>query len=104
MQINRPKPGVTYYAPISLACLWPLVFGEYAGIVVDQPSQTVGVVYSTREAAEAAFADPTVWGDGNRKHARIAALTYRGTIMRGRGGFAFATEAEMVAHDQAATR
>lgn len=102
-QHTRPMPGITYYAPIALANRWPLIFGERQGVIVDQTSQEQGVVYSTREGAAAAFADPCVWGDGNDAHARLAALTYQGELMPGRSGFAFATTREMTDHDHAVT-
>lgn len=100
----RPQANVTYYAPIAVASRWPLIFGENWGVIVNGPSQDQGVVYSTREAAEDAFANPAVWGDGNRAYARVAALTYQGDIMQGSSGFAFATTEEMAAHDAAVTR
>lgn len=103
MQTTRPVPGVTYYAPIALASRWPLIFGEGHGVIVDQTSQEQGVVYSTREGAATAFADPRVWGDGNAAYARLAALTYQGQLMPGRSGFAFATAREMTDHDHAVT-
>lgn len=101
MSIHRPTPGSTYYAPIHLGSRYPLVFGEEHGLIIDQPTQALGVVYSTREAAEAALADLNTWSSENARYARIARLVYLGTIMQGRSGIAFATQEDADAHQAA---
>jgi len=101
MSIQRPTPGSTYYAPIHIGSRYPLVFGEEYGLIIDQPTQAVGVVYSTQEAAEEALADLGTWHPDNARHARIARLVHCGTIMQGRSGLAFATQEDADAHQAA---
>lgn len=100
----RPQAQVTYYAPIALASLWPLIYGEHHGVIVDGPSQSQGVVYGTREAAEAALTNPAIWNPKNAQNARVAALTYQGDIKPSQSGFAFATADEMTDHEIAVIR
>jgi len=64
VQIERPVIGRTYYAPVQLdLCggVVPIIAGEYHGVIVDGRSQDVAVVYSTRDRAERALRDVTVW-------------------------------------------
>lgn len=100
--LARPEIGTEYFAPIALSSVQPIVWGEARGILVDEPSQSAGVVYSTREAADAALADPTVWAPSNAAHVRVARLRYRGVGAWGR--FDFADEAERTAHLEATQR
>lgn len=101
MSIHRPAPGCTYYAPIHIGSRYPLVFGEEHGLIIDQPTQALGVVYSTQKAAEAALADLGTWHPNNARHARIARLVHLGPIMQGRSGLAFATQEDADAHQAA---
>lgn len=102
MSTDRPVIGEIYYAPIALFSTVPLLFGERRGIVVNTPSQDVAVVYTTREAADAALADPIVWSPSNAQRARVARLRYRG-LLAGTARLDFATDAERDAHRSAAT-
>lgn len=75
--IVRPVVGETYYAPvlrIGAGGAAPIVPGEYHGVIVDGVSQAVAVVYSTRERAEAALADPAVWHPANVARVYVAAV------------------------------
>lgn len=94
----RPSVGELVFAPISLSSVTPIVFGEARGVVLDEPSQTQAVVYSTREAAEQALATPQLWHPNNARVARVAQLVYLG---RGRPCFTFATDEEADAHRRA---
>lgn len=70
-----PVVGAVYWAPVSLACVSvPLISGERRGVVVDTRTQDRAVVYSSRELAEAALADPAVWAPGNVERVRVAAI------------------------------
>lgn len=70
-----PVIGAVYWAPVSLACASvPLIYGERRGVVVDVRTQDRGVVYSSRERAEAALADPAIWAPGNAERVRVAAV------------------------------
>ena len=73
--VVRPVVGVTYWAPVMSGCVAaPIVAGEHHGVIVDGASQSVGVVYSTRERAEAALADPAVWHPVNAARMRVAEI------------------------------
>lgn len=98
--IVRPEVGGEYFAPISLASSQPLVFGEARGFVVDTPSQSAAVLYTTREAAEQAIADPEQWAAGNLRWARLAHIRYLGHRVNG-AQFEFVTEEEQAAHRRA---
>lgn len=93
--ITRPTKGTVYYAPVALGSTEPLVFGERHGILVDERSQSQAVVYSTRDTAEAAFADRAVWSENSARRTRIAAIRYVGAGLQ---SFEFATEGERDAH------
>ncbi|UAJ81723.1 hypothetical protein IT072_20920 (plasmid) [Leifsonia sp. ZF2019] len=93
---TRPKNGATYYAPCSLASNRPLLFGQFHGVIVDDPSQGAAVVYTTREAADQALADRDQWAEQNVGQARVSRLIFDG------GWFRFADQAEAVAHRAAA--
>lgn len=93
----RPSVGDVVFAPISLSSAHPLVFGEARGVLLDEPSQEQAVVYSTREAAEAALGS-TQWHPNNARAVRVAELVYRG---RGAPRFAFANDAEEALHARA---
>ena len=82
-EIIRPERGEVYFAPVAPDTVVPIVWGEHHGIVVDTPSQSVAVVYSTPELAAAALRDPAVWSPANAARVEIRALRYRG-----RDGFA----------------
>lgn len=96
--LTRPKNGATYYAPCSLASTRPLLFGQFHGVIVDDPSQEVAVVYTTREAADKAFSDRARWSERNAAKARVARLIFDG------GWFRFADQAEADAHRAAADK
>lgn len=69
----RPVAGRVYWAPTANSCeSVPLIFGENHGVIVDGESQDVAVVYTTRELAEAALADPLRWHPNN-----VARVTVR---------------------------
>jgi hypothetical protein len=93
--MERPTVGAVYFAPIHIATHQPLIMGERRGIIVDEPSQDCAVVYSTREAAAEALADPATWHPVNAAKYRIARVRYLG------GSFAFADADEREAHTDA---
>jgi hypothetical protein len=95
-KVQRPTNGTTYFAPCSLASTRPLIFGQFHGVIVDDPSQQVAVVYTTRDAADKAFADRSQWSEKSAAHARVGRLIYEG------GWFRFADQAEADAHRAAA--
>lgn len=95
--IQRPQTGEEYFAPVSLSSTEPLVFGERRGVLVDTPSQTAAVVYSTRDAAEGALGDPAVWHPTNAAALRVARVRYLGAA-RLLTRFEFADEDERAAH------
>ena len=77
--IERPVTGRVYWAPINIEVSGavPIVYGEHHGVVVDTPSQTVGVVYSSRERAVAAVSDPAVWHPSYLPHVTVCAIVAR---------------------------
>lgn len=95
---QRPEVGAVYYAPVAVWESQPLVFGERRGLIVNTPSQDVGVVYTSRDAAAAALEDRSQWGERNASLVRVAGIRYRGI---GSPRFTWADDAERVAHDAA---
>lgn len=78
--MTRPTVGHVYYAPTSPACEpSPLVPGIAHGVIVDDPSQDVAVVYTTRERAESAMADPAQWHPDMAARYQVRAIAYTGT-------------------------
>lgn len=78
--IKRPEHGKIYFAPINAqySSEYPIVYGQTRGSVVDMRTQQQAVVYSTRELAEEALADPAQWHPEVVKELTIRAVTPRG--------------------------